>query len=166
MSLATAAQPAPVAPAGGGESVWQMVIRDMGDPEPLAVLHVADHHLPDGLAGNGRDALLDAYQEALDMAVYLRQAIAERGGPPPRAEPKAEVEGVAREVFSLLAGPTPSRDAVAAGCALAARHAAPLAAGLLHLATGARAALSPGREPAEGLRILRQCCRAAGIPPG
>lgn len=29
-------------------------------------------------AGNGRDALTDAYQEALDLAVYLRQAIEER----------------------------------------------------------------------------------------
>lgn len=29
-------------------------------------------------AGNGRDALVDAYQEALDLCVYLRQAIAER----------------------------------------------------------------------------------------
>lgn len=26
-------------------------------------------------AGNGRDALMDAYQEALDMVMYLRQAI-------------------------------------------------------------------------------------------
>jgi hypothetical protein len=26
---------------------------------------------------NGRDALLDAYQEALDLAVYLRQAVCE-----------------------------------------------------------------------------------------
>lgn len=29
-------------------------------------------------AHNGRDALLDAYQEALDLALYLRQAIYER----------------------------------------------------------------------------------------
>lgn len=29
-------------------------------------------------AGNGRDALWDAYEEALDLAMYLRQAIAER----------------------------------------------------------------------------------------
>jgi len=29
---------------------------------------------------NGRDALMDAYQEALDLAMYLRQAIAERDG--------------------------------------------------------------------------------------
>lgn len=28
-------------------------------------------------AFNGRDALLDAYQEALDLAIYLRQVIAE-----------------------------------------------------------------------------------------
>lgn len=29
-------------------------------------------------AGNGRDALLDAYDEACDLVMYLRQAIAER----------------------------------------------------------------------------------------
>jgi hypothetical protein len=28
---------------------------------------------------NGRDALMDAYQEAIDLCMYLRQAIAERG---------------------------------------------------------------------------------------
>ena len=30
---------------------------------------------------NGRDALLDAYQEVLDLALYLRQALEERGVP-------------------------------------------------------------------------------------
>lgn len=30
-------------------------------------------------AHNGRDALLDAYEEALDLACYLKQAIVERG---------------------------------------------------------------------------------------
>ncbi len=29
---------------------------------------------------NGRDALVDAYQEALDLAVYLKQAMLERDG--------------------------------------------------------------------------------------
>jgi hypothetical protein len=29
-------------------------------------------------AGNGRDALIDAYEEALDLAMYLRQLIEER----------------------------------------------------------------------------------------
>lgn len=33
-------------------------------------------------AGNGRDALRDAYEEALDLACYLRQAIEERDNPP------------------------------------------------------------------------------------
>jgi len=28
---------------------------------------------------NGRDALMDAYQEAIDLVMYLRQAILERG---------------------------------------------------------------------------------------
>lgn len=31
-------------------------------------------------AHNGRDALRDAYEEALDLTVYLRQAIYERDG--------------------------------------------------------------------------------------
>lgn len=30
-------------------------------------------------AGNGRDALQDAYEEALDLCQYLRQALEERG---------------------------------------------------------------------------------------
>lgn len=30
---------------------------------------------------NGRDALMDAYQEALDLVMYLRQALAEREAP-------------------------------------------------------------------------------------
>ncbi len=29
-------------------------------------------------AFNGRDALLDAYQEAMDLAIYLKQAMEER----------------------------------------------------------------------------------------
>jgi hypothetical protein len=32
-------------------------------------------------AHNGRDALWDAYEEALDLAMYLRQAIWERDNP-------------------------------------------------------------------------------------
>jgi hypothetical protein len=30
--------------------------------------------------GNGRDALVDAYQEALDLVMYLKQALMERDG--------------------------------------------------------------------------------------
>ena len=31
-------------------------------------------------ARNGRDALMDAYQEAIDLVMYLRQALLEREG--------------------------------------------------------------------------------------
>lgn len=34
--------------------------------------------------GNGRDALVDAYEEALDLAMYLKQAIMERDAATPR----------------------------------------------------------------------------------
>ena len=35
---------------------------------------------------NGRDALQDAYEEALDMACYLKQAMIERDTPQPKGE--------------------------------------------------------------------------------
>jgi len=69
--LVDAQQPAPRPTSG--RPIWSLVIDDMcaRDQEgrrrygtPLQ-------------AGNGRDALRDAYEEALDLAVYLRQAIEE-----------------------------------------------------------------------------------------
>jgi len=38
----------------------------------------AQHHRP-LLANDGRDSLREAYEEALDLVVYLRKALAERG---------------------------------------------------------------------------------------
>jgi len=64
-------EPDPVANAK--TPVWNLVIADMRERNregrkkygtPLQ-------------AGNGRNALVDAYQEALDLAVYLRQLIEE-----------------------------------------------------------------------------------------
>jgi hypothetical protein len=63
------------------------------DPTPTTGPHIADLVMADmaarkelGIqrygvalqAGNGRDALQDAYEEALDLTMYLRQAIEER----------------------------------------------------------------------------------------
>ena len=57
-----------------GKPIWDLVVEDMRERDregrrkygtPLQ-------------AENGRDALVDAYQEALDLVVYLRQAIEER----------------------------------------------------------------------------------------
>lgn len=54
--------------------VWELVIADM-----LSRDQVGRQRYGTPLqAHNGRDALQDAYEEALDLAVYLRQEIEER----------------------------------------------------------------------------------------
>lgn len=55
-------------------AVWDLVIADAHERNRVGT---AKYGTP-LQAGNGRDALVDAYQEALDLVVYLRQAIAER----------------------------------------------------------------------------------------
>ena len=55
-------------------AVWDLVIADMQDRDRIGRERYGTPLQPH----NGRDALVDAYQEALDLAVYLRQAIAER----------------------------------------------------------------------------------------
>jgi len=57
-------------------AVWALVIADMQDRDHIGRERYGTPLQPH----NGRDALVDAYQEALDLAVYLRQAIAERDG--------------------------------------------------------------------------------------
>lgn len=55
-------------------AVWGLVIQDMIERDATGRLK---YGVP--LQGfNGRDALVDAYQEALDLCVYLRQLIYER----------------------------------------------------------------------------------------
>jgi hypothetical protein len=53
---------------------WLMVIKDM---EKRNAFGVAKYNTP-LQPFNGRDALQDAYEEALDLCVYLRTAIYER----------------------------------------------------------------------------------------
>lgn len=66
------AQPAPE--PTHGRPVWELVIEDMQTRDQVGRRR---YGVP-LQAHNGRDALVDAYQEALDLAVYLRQAIEER----------------------------------------------------------------------------------------
>ncbi|MFC9514604.1 hypothetical protein ACFTSD_02630 [Nocardiaceae bacterium NPDC056970] len=47
------------------------------DLDARAAVGLAEYGTP-LLANNGRDALQDAYEEALDLACYLKQAIVER----------------------------------------------------------------------------------------
>jgi hypothetical protein len=71
-NVVTYTHPEP-SPVGGTGDIWKMVISDMkarreaGITKYNTVLR----------AFNGRNALIDAYQEALDLAVYLRQVIEE-----------------------------------------------------------------------------------------
>ena len=54
-------------------AVWDLVVEDIRQRDALGVKKYGTRLQPH----NGRDALIDAYQEALDLVVYLRQAIFE-----------------------------------------------------------------------------------------
>lgn len=56
--------------------MWDLVIQDASDRDIVGQRRYGTRLR----ANNGRDALIDAYQEALDLVVYLRQAIYERDG--------------------------------------------------------------------------------------
>lgn len=56
-------------------AIWDLVISDIADREEYGMKTYGTRLQP----FNGRDALVDAYQEALDLVVFLRQAIYERG---------------------------------------------------------------------------------------
>lgn len=73
-SIATNQQPAP---QDGVDDVTGMVLMDLVKRRMAGISKY-------GTAlrtHNGRDALIDAYQEALDLCLYLRQAIEERDYP-------------------------------------------------------------------------------------
>lgn len=55
-------------------AVWDMVMEDIKERDQKGIQTYGTRLQP----FNGRDALVDAYQEALDLVVYLRQAIYER----------------------------------------------------------------------------------------
>lgn len=57
-------------------AVWDLVITDMQERDQFGMKKYNTRLQP----FNGRDPLVDAYQEVLDLAVYLRQAIFERTG--------------------------------------------------------------------------------------
>ena len=62
--------------ANSNPAVWPIVMADMQDRHELGIKRYGTPLQP----YNGRDALRDAYEEALDLAVYLRTAIYERDG--------------------------------------------------------------------------------------
>ena len=70
----SAEQPLPT--PNGSPFVWDLVVADMQERDRLGATRYGTRLQP----GNGRDSLRDAYEEALDLCVYLRQAIYERDG--------------------------------------------------------------------------------------
>lgn len=70
----SAVQPAPVTTKHPAS--WDLVLADMKERDQFGKSKYGTSLQP----GNGRDTLADAYQEALDLAVYLRTAIYERDG--------------------------------------------------------------------------------------
>lgn len=66
--------PQPPPQAVDGVSCWELVIKDMAERDSFGRAKYG-HPLR---AFNGRKPLIDAYQEVLDLAVYLRQEIEER----------------------------------------------------------------------------------------
>lgn len=54
-------------------AIWDLVIKDIHDRDKFGTKKYGTRLQP----YNGRNALIDAYQEALDLVVYLRQLIEE-----------------------------------------------------------------------------------------
>lgn len=68
-------------PEGEGVRVLDLVLQDLQDRAEAGRAKYGVYLQ----TRNGRDALIDAYQEALDLCMYLRQAIAERDTAKPAA---------------------------------------------------------------------------------
>ena len=73
-SLAAREEPAPV--PNDRPAVWDLVIADMKARDAMGCARYGTRLQP----FNGRDQLVDAMQEAMDLVVYLRAAIYERDG--------------------------------------------------------------------------------------
>lgn len=72
LDMATCQQSRPV--PNSSVSIWDLVIKDMRRRDDFG----RKKYGTPLQCGDGRDHLIDAYQEALDLCVYLRQEIEER----------------------------------------------------------------------------------------
>ena len=71
MNKTTTKEPMPIK---GKKDILPLVISDLRERDKIGTVKYGatlQSH-------NGRDSLIDAYQEALDLCMYLRQAICER----------------------------------------------------------------------------------------
>ena len=63
-------------PEGTGPPIFDLMMKDIEERKSAGIKTYGEPLR----AFNGRDPLIDAYQEALDLAVYLRQELFERYG--------------------------------------------------------------------------------------
>ena len=86
-------------PTPGKKPVLPYLLRDLIDRAQTTSQKYGTHLETD----NGRQALVDAYQEALDLCMYLKQALMEMEVEPPSqlvfGIPLAEMEGVSDRVI-------------------------------------------------------------------
>lgn len=75
-SITNYSTPEPPPQTGASESIHDLVISDIKDRKQFGL----EKYGKILQAGNGRRSLVDAYQEILDLAVYLRQHIEENKG--------------------------------------------------------------------------------------
>lgn len=68
--------PEPAPKPGVARATWSLVMADMLERDAAGAAKYGIRHQHD----NGRDHLVDAYQEALDLALYLRAEIEKRKG--------------------------------------------------------------------------------------
>lgn len=87
-------------PRSDKPDVWPLVIKDMADRDHLGKVK---YGIP-LRTHNGRDALVDAYQEVLDLSVYLRQEIEERRDLNEAVETARKISGYENASSKDLAG--------------------------------------------------------------
>jgi hypothetical protein len=67
-------EPAPL--PSTAPAAWDLVLADIAERDKMGTAKYGQRLTP----GDGRDSLIDAYQEALDLVVYLRKRIYEEIG--------------------------------------------------------------------------------------
>lgn len=95
-----ATTPEPMPTGGSGPSIHDLVVQDVLARKALGLRKY-------GVLlriGDGRRSLVDAYQEALDLAVYLRQELAKQGTDPRRFRARRVIDAILRGIVLGLAG--------------------------------------------------------------
>lgn len=103
MTKASERQPTPVA---GDVVVVDRVLDDIRERAEVG----KDRYGTYLQTNNGRDALWDAYQEAIDLVMYLRQAILERDGQVGRGRVSVTVPAANDTCLGAVAGDLCHRD--------------------------------------------------------